>query len=138
MTEKNYHGKCLCGSVEINTTQVPHEFGACHCSMCRKWSSGPYLSMNCGQDVRFKGEEHIGKYKSSEWAERHFCKNCGTHLCYFFLPQKLYMVSLSLFDNLEDMAFTFQGYIDKKPAYYDFKNDTKCMTEAEVLQLYGG
>ena len=35
-----------------------------------------------------------------------------------------------------DFVFNHQVFIDKKPAYYEFKNNTENMTEAEVFEKY--
>jgi len=56
--------------------------GACYCGMCRRWGGGPLLAVDCGTSVRLTGEEHVGVFASSKWAERGFCKQCGSHLFY--------------------------------------------------------
>ena len=38
------------------------------------------LAVHCGPQVEFKGADNIAVYASSDWAERAFCKQCGTHL----------------------------------------------------------
>ena len=35
-------GGCLCGAVEIEAKTLVAFVGACHCSMCRKWSGGHF------------------------------------------------------------------------------------------------
>src|SRR5256885_974828 len=75
------NGHCLCGAVSFVSPQA-REIGACHCGYCRRWGGGPMLTVHCGPDVKFEGGENIGTYASSEWAERAFCRQCGTHLYY--------------------------------------------------------
>ncbi len=75
-------GSCLCGATLITAKSISKNVGACHCSMCRKWSGGPLMAVDCGTDVSFEGEENISVFKSSEWAERGFCNKCGSHLFY--------------------------------------------------------
>ena len=48
-------GKCLCGSVELEVEYVSNELGACHCSMCRNWSGGPMLVIDCADSVKISG-----------------------------------------------------------------------------------
>ena len=67
-------GNCLCGKVRISAKHVSTHAGACHCGMCRKWSGGPLMAVNCGTEISFEGTENISIYDSSEWAERGFCK----------------------------------------------------------------
>lgn len=130
------HGRCLCGNVEVTANTMNREFDACHCRMCRKWTGGPLLAVDCGTDVTFSGKEHIGVYDSSEWAERGFCKNCGTHLFYRLKGNNQYIIPLGLFENADDLVFANQIFIDQKPVYYAFSNDTHNMTGAEVFAKY--
>ena len=74
-------GRCLCGTVNFEAENVDTHVHGCHCSMCRNWSGGPVLAANAGSVV-FGGSEHIGRYDSSEWAERGFCSRCGSNLFY--------------------------------------------------------
>jgi len=67
---KEKTGSCLCGAVTIKTTSPMETFGACHCGMCRKWTGGPYMELDCADGITIEGAEHITNYNSSEWAER--------------------------------------------------------------------
>lgn len=129
-------GQCLCGAVTFKVTQRSNHVGACHCSMCRRWGGGPYMTVDCGSDVQFEGEQHIGVYNSSDWAERGFCKQCGSHLFYRLKQTRQHMMPAGLFQPTGDMRFDHQVFIDNKPAFYEFKNDTENLTEAEVFALY--
>jgi len=129
-------GSCLCGKVRISAANIGDKVGACHCGMCRKWGGGPLMAIDCGTDVSFEGEENITVYNSSEWAERGFCKECGSHLFYRLKGNQKYIMSVGLFENTDDFVFNHQVFIDKKPAYYEFKNNTENMTEAEVFAKY--
>lgn len=51
-------GSCLCNSVTIEAPQMKSQFGACHCETCRKWTSGPFLAVDCGPDVKII-DEHV-------------------------------------------------------------------------------
>ena len=129
-------GSCLCGAVSLSTTSMNHHIAACHCSMCRKWGGGALLAVECGSDVSFKGEENIGIYQSSEWAERGFCKQCGSHLFYRLKQNHQYYIPVGIFDNDEGLVFEHQVFIDEKPAYYSFANETKNMTGAELFAQF--
>lgn len=129
-------GSCLCGAVRIVAGGVNDNVGACHCSMCRKWGGGPLLSVDCGSDVTFEGGKNIGMFDSSDWAERGFCKRCGSHLFYRLKANNLYSMPAGLFDDDLDMVFDRQIFIDEKPSFYCFANETKNMTGAEVFAQY--
>ena len=94
------------------------------------------MEVNCGKEVVFEGEENITVFQSSKWAERGFCSKCGTHLFYRFKSTNSHMVSVGLFEDDSDFVFVRQVFIDEKPAFYNFAEDTKKMTGAEVFAKY--
>nr|WP_229680731.1 GFA family protein [Marinobacterium zhoushanense] len=110
--------------------------GACHCSMCRKWTGGPLMAVDCGTEVKFSGEENISTYSSSDWAERGFCARCGSHLFYRLKQNGQYIIPAGLFDTAEALNFDHQIFIDEKPEYYAFANETKNMTGEEVFASF--
>jgi hypothetical protein len=103
--------------------------------MCRKWTGGAGMSIDAGEHTTFSGEEFVGRYSSSEWAERGFCKNCGTHLFYRLKKTDHYFLFIGLFGDTIAPRFDLQEFIDQKPAYYAFANETKTQTEAEGYAL---
>ncbi len=127
-------GNCLCGAVSFNVKTASNEVGICHCRMCRTWSGGPYVGIDCGTEVSFSGD--VSSYDSSEWAERGFCANCGTHLYYQFKNTGQTIMPAGLFDDNEKLEMDHQIFIDEKPSYYDFANQTKNMTGAEVMEMF--
>lgn len=128
-------GRCLCGSVEleIELKDRETEIAACHCSMCRNWLSGPMLAFDSAVLHGVENESSITRYQSSEWAERGFCNKCGTSLFYYLKQADQYHFSVGLFDR--DLRFTLrhQIFVDEKPDYYSFSNETHNMTGAEVF-----
>jgi len=133
----NLTGKCLCGAVRLTANTVDPKGGACHCGMCRRWGGGPFMATDCGTDILFEGEEYIAIFNSSDWADRGFCKQCGSHLFYRLKENNQYYIPIGLFDDEGQFVFESQVFIDKKPAYYSFAEKTKDMTEAEIFEMYG-
>ncbi|MCW2267418.1 Glutathione-dependent formaldehyde-activating enzyme [compost metagenome] len=129
------HGSCLCGAVKLSVNVEKASVDACHCSMCRKWAGGPLLSVHCSEPVTFTAGQPV-IYDSSAWAERLFCGQCGTHLLYRLKSGDFDSVSVGVLDGDTDWVFDLQVYIDEKPSYYCFANDTKTMTAAEVEALF--
>jgi hypothetical protein len=129
-------GSCLCGAVTIHANTVKTSVGACHCNMCRKWAGGPLLVVECGEALTINGEDNLARFNSSEWAERAFCKNCGSHLFYRLKPNNLHLVSAGIFEPIDNLVFDHQVFIDEKPSYYTFANKTHDMTGAEVFALF--
>lgn len=128
-------GKCLCGRVEIQATMSTH-VGACHCTTCRKWTGGPMFATECHGEVSISNEEHVSRYQSSDWAERGFCNQCGTHLFYHLLLNDQYIIPVGIFDTDAALQFDHQVFIDEKPAFYTFANDTKNITGEEVFAQF--
>jgi len=91
------HGKCLCGAVSLHVRHDKPSMSACHCSICRRWNGGPYMTLECHEAPRIEGMEHVRTFASSEWAERGFCAQCGTHLFYRLAKGEFYAVSAGLF-----------------------------------------
>lgn len=129
-------GGCLCGAVRYSAEDLAAGFHACHCGMCRRWAGGPLLAVRAGR-VRFAGEEHLARYRSSDWAERGFCKVCGASLFYLLLPAQQYFIAMGTLDDGTDLPFAEEIYIDHKPAAYAFAGERPRATEAEVLARFG-
>lgn len=110
-------GHCLCGEVRITAKNASTSVGACHCKMCRRWGGGPFMEIDCGSDVEIDGEKNISVFNSSDWAERGFCRNCGTHLFYRLRESGQHMVPVGLFEDREGLVFESQVFIDEKPYF---------------------
>ena len=138
-----YQGKCLCGTVEIRA-QANDRVGSCHCSVCRRWCGGPMFAVHAEGQPDIKGEESITRYRSSDFAERGFCSQCGTTLFYHLMPgafsaEGAYMLAAGMLDLPDDMVFDSEIYIDSQPGWYRFDNAASRarMTEKEFLQSLG-
>jgi hypothetical protein len=129
-------GRCLCGKVTFTIGEPASEVGACHCGMCRRWAGGASFALHCKGPVAFEGKEHIVRYRSSDWAERGFCGSCGSNLFYHLLGADQYMMSPCALDDQSGLKLTSQIFIDEKPGWYAFANETVEMTGAEVFALY--
>lgn len=106
---------------------------ACHCSMCRKWSGGPFMAVPCRAAV-FSGP--VTHYASSEKFERGFCAICGSNLFFHDSGNSIHAIPIGLFDDQSDLQFRAEIYIDDKPDYYAFSNETRKMTGAEFKEKF--
>lgn len=129
-------GKCLCGSVNIDAKTMDTQVSICHCSNCRKWS-GPLIASECGTQVDITPSSNVTRYQSSPWAERGFCKLCGTHLFYKIIESGEYIIPAGIFDSLDDQfELVAQIFIDEKPAFYNLENDCKRLTGQDIFDMY--
>lgn len=129
-------GNCLCGAVTVSAKVENKNIGACHCEMCRRWGGGPMLAIDCGNNISFNGEENIASFQSSDWAQRGFCQQCGTHLFYRLKDTNQHIVPVGIFNGSNQYNFDHQIFIDEKPDFYDFSNNTKNMTGEEVFAQF--
>lgn len=127
-------GRCLCGAVRFTAEEVETEHHACHCGMCRRWSGGTPFFATLARNVVFEGSEQLGRYESSEWAHRGFCRTCGTTLFYFLKPTQSYMMSVGAFDDQAPFRLVRELFIDRKPDGYAFAGDHERWTEQETFE----
>jgi hypothetical protein len=78
-----HSGTCYCGTVEIEVTGQPEGMGYCHCSACRSYTGTPVNAFTLWKPANVKitkGEDSLGRFKSSEMSVRRFCTKCGGHV----------------------------------------------------------
>lgn len=76
-------GGCQCGAVRYRADSLRDDSHVCHCRMCQK-AVGNFFAALVGVPLPelawTRGEPAI--FRSSEMAERGFCRECGTPLFY--------------------------------------------------------
>ncbi len=87
-------------------------------------------------DLVVESEEALAAYRSSEWAERCFCRTCGSNLFWRMADGSHVSVAYGAIENVEQLAFTVQIFVDEKPKGYSFADETKMMTGAEVAEAF--
>ena len=100
-TRKSVHvGGCQCGAVRYSLYAEPTNPHVCHCRMCQK-ASGGYFGAFAGVPLAdFAWEKGTpGVFKSSELAERGFCRHCGTPLSFRYVDKDRISVSLGSLDD---------------------------------------
>lgn len=137
MSAHTLSGHCLCGAARFTAEVERREMDACHCSMCRRWGGGPATTV-FATALTFEDETPVGLFVSSDWAERGFCKACGTGLFWRTRDGKMLTVNAQAFDPPLDYPLTVEIYIDHKPENYAFANDTTKMTQAQVEAMIAG
>jgi len=136
--EHRVSGRCLCGAVTFSALVTKREIDVCHCEMCQRWAAGPYFGVGCDGELTIEGRENLGVYKSSEWGERMFCRNCGSSLFWHLAGTNYYSIAAGALDDKSDLSLTLQIFIDEKPRYYEFANDTPKLTGAEAMATFAG
>jgi hypothetical protein len=107
----------LCGAIRVRLAFETDEIGVCHCETCRTWGSGPWMAL------QVPGSEIIGNelvvFRSSPFAERGFCRVCGTHVFHRPSDGPELALSAGLFDS-RDKRISREIFADRQPAYYRF------------------
>ncbi|MEX0962450.1 MAG: GFA family protein [Pseudohongiellaceae bacterium] len=129
-------GSCLCGAVSFGAKTMSDSVAACHCKSCRKWGGSAFMEVDCGSEVEFEGMQYLAIFDSSEWAERGFCSQCGSHLFYRLKESQSHMVPVGLFDDDSGLVFHRQVFIDEKPHYYEYANKTEELTGKELFAKF--
>ncbi len=130
-------GRCLCGAVSYTAEDVKTEMHSCHCDQCRRWCGASPMAASVVH-VTFSGDEHIGRYDSSAWAQRGFCSRCGSSLFYYLKAMDRYFMWVGTFDDQTPFRLAGEIYIEEKPAGYDFAGDHARMTGEEFMASIGG
>lgn len=132
-----YQGRCLCGAVRFSAEVSKKEVDCCHCGMCRRWGGGPVLTVMVDGPPRFDDEAVLGVYRSSESAERVFCKICGSSILWRSADGEFKSVPAALLSGVEAFDLTTEIFVDDKPEYYSFAGERTRMTGAEVMAAFG-
>jgi hypothetical protein len=117
-------GGCLCGNVRYEVRGPLRDVVNCHCSMCRRLHGnfGPH-SKALKDSITITRDDGLAWYKSSEIAQRGFCRDCGSSL--FWEPFELDATgiiagSLDQPANLKTIGHIFVG---EKADFYEIDDD---------------
>jgi hypothetical protein len=126
MTDENKisTGGCLCGKVRYEVIGPLRDVVNCHCEMCQKvyGSFGAHTKAR-KVNISVSGADSIGRYRTSDVAERVFCKNCGTSL--FWEPFELDATGIAAgtlngATGLKTMGHIF---VREKADFYDISDE---------------
>jgi hypothetical protein len=112
-------GGCQCGAVRYALLEAPSRPHICHCRMCQK-AFGSFFAPLTGVALdKFeltRGELAI--FRSSDRAERGFCRNCGTPLTFHYVGRQRIAVSIGSLDRPADVAPTEQFGIEARMPWF--------------------
>jgi hypothetical protein len=116
----NLTGGCQCGAVRYEWTTRPGHSSVCYCRMCQKASGQAMMGFTGGKRehlVWTRGQPAV--FKSSNLAERGFCRDCGTPLTYAFEGTGRISVTINSLDDPETMPPTKQYGTESKVSWLD-------------------
>ncbi len=130
----------MCGAVRFRADNVPSDFGACYCDSCRRWSGDRFVGVHVDtQNLKVFGGADINSVRSSDWAERAFCRHCGSGLWFRITagPQAgSTSLSVGLMDDVSGMKLAREFYVDRKTCLHELPEDREQMTTQQVEALF--
>lgn len=115
---KPFSGRCLCGAVRYEVRGSLSDPHACHCDMCRR-QSGHFVAATSAKRPDFTLTEKRGLkwYRSSDWAKRGFCSECGSALFWDGGGDDM-SINVGSLDQPTGLAIKKHIYVDEKADYY--------------------
>ncbi len=113
-------GGCQCGAVRYALYSEPTDSSICHCRMCQK-AFGNYFAPLGGvplNDLEWT-RGTLGIFRSSEAAERGFCRDCGTPLTYRAMDFDRISVSLGSLDDPSKVMPSSQFGLEGRISWVD-------------------
>jgi len=116
-------GRCLCGAIEWQTDVNPTAVHYCHCSMCRRWSGGPFatLAWYPQASVRWTNRQPV-EFRSSPIAVRSHCEICGSPLHIAYDGQNEIALAVGSMDAPEDLKPTHHYGSEARLPWVDIGN----------------
>lgn len=113
-------GGCLCGAVRYRVAGELRPVVACHCEQCRR-TSGHHVAATAARrrDLTIEGEANLTWYRSSDFAQRGFCRFCGGNL--FWQRDGAAQVSIMAgsLDPGSGLSTAAHIFVSDKGDYYD-------------------
>ena len=122
----------MCGKVKYRA-ETEDKVSVCYCKMCQRWASGMFMGVPTTSFEVVEGAEHLGDIKSSDWAKRGFCRECGSNIFYHADAVANPSVAFGSLDDTGGLSPRIQFFIDKKPEGILAQDTKKSLTEAECM-----
>jgi hypothetical protein len=115
-------GGCQCGAVRYRVSGEPVMAAMCHCTMCRRANAAPAVAWAMFEEGHVSWTKgSVKAFASSSGAERGFCADCGTQLCFRadYIPG-LVDITIGSLDAPEALAPTFHYWDSKRLPWVEF------------------
>lgn len=120
MTDHPVAGGCLCGAVRYQIHGNIRDVVTCHCTMCVKLHGGPGPHSKAkNADLEITQSRGLKWYRTSEIAERGFCKECGSSLFWRPLSQDATGILAGSLDQPSGLKTIGHIFVGEKPDFYE-------------------
>lgn len=117
-------GRCLCGAFAFEVRGPLSPPDACHCSQCRRQTGHFLVSANAARDqVTFRKDDGLAWYRSSDTAQRGFCKICGSTLFWSGDAKDYISIALGALDPPTGLRIAKHIFVADKSDYYDITDN---------------
>lgn len=117
-------GRCLCNAVTYTVDGPLREAIACHCSQCRR-SSGNFVVATAAAngDLTVDGVANLAWHRSSDAAERGFCRACGSNLFWRRFGGDRTSIMAGTLDPPTGVSIALHIFVADKSDFYDITDD---------------
>lgn len=138
-SSKKLTGGCQCGALRYEWLEKPGFSSVCYCRMCQKASGQPFMGLAGAKPEHLRWTRGtLSVFKSSNMAERGFCKDCGTPLTYMFEGTGNISVTINSLDDPEAVPPTRQYGVESKVSWVDGIHALPAVTSDAWLKQKAG
>ncbi len=113
-------GRCECGAVRFAVHGPLRDVVNCHCGQCRRFNGHVGAYANAARaDLRFEAERGLGWYKSSSFAERGFCGECGSSLFWRRIGGDIISIAAGCLDPPTGLRTVSHIFVAHRGDYYE-------------------
>jgi len=124
MSDQTHHqGGCSCGAVRYEVRGPLRSVIGCHCTQCRK-QTGHYMAATAAKHEHFKiiKDEGLRWYRSSDTAERGFCRVCGSTMFRQGKGRDYVAIAAGSVDGETGLSVAGHIFCGDKGDYYEIKD----------------
>ena len=139
--EKTRAGGCLCGAVRYAIRSDKTGLGGCSCEQCRRHTGALLVSLDAPAEAITFTAGTPAVYASSSWAERGFCRDCGSTLFYRVTAGKmagLTAMAAGTLDSLDGLKLDHEVFADGTGGAYCLAGEHERLTGEETMAKYSG
>lgn len=115
---KSFEGGCHCGKIRFRADGPLRQILICHCSDCLKLTGTSWgASAAMADRITWLTDAEPRWYRSSQWAQRGFCPDCGAQMFYRRDDLPLVSIAPGAFDSSEMLTVSGQIYRQSHPAW---------------------
>lgn len=130
-------GGCVCGAVRFKVNGLVRPVIACHCETCRR-TSGHYWAATetyC-DDLHLIEERGLKWFRSSSFAQRGFCAECGSSLFYRRDGVERISISAGAIDAPTGLALTEHICMNEASDYYTANPTISQRSDCQISQRW--